>query len=618
MKRKEEKMMSPDALAADMSVSPEIRESIQHHREEIKDILDRKNRRLIVIAGPCSIHNIPAALQYADKIAALSGQVSDSMKIVMRCYFEKPRTTLGWKGLIYDPDMDGSGDIASGIRKARKLLIDIAAMGVATATELLDPSVAVYFEDLISWSSIGARTAESQMHRQMASSLDMPVGFKNSTDGNLQIAVNAICAAMAPHSYLGILHDGSCGIVRSQGNPYCHLVLRGGASGENYYPVCVKEAVRKLENTGLPSCIVVDCSHANSHSDPARQHLVFENVVQQKLSGTDSIVGVMLESNILPGKQKLEPGRMPDPRISVTDGCIGLEETEALILHAAQMLRNRVQTVPRIHRPQAAYLGPDGTFTHLAAQKIFHDDVEYLPMSGISAVFKAVESGVCDYGCVPVSNSSEGVINGTLDLLAATSLKIYAETSVSIQQCLLSAVPKEKISVIISHTQSLGQCRAYLEKNFPDIETIAVSSNARAAELSLNTPDSAVIGGAGLAEPYHLNILERSIEDDKDNSTRFLILSKTANNNFPHTKCCIWFIAKERFGALHDCLEPFKKAGVSLSMIESRPIRNGKSQYRFFVDIDEAFESPKVIAAMEELKELTLELHLLGSFPVFP
>ena len=618
MKCKEEKMMSPESLTADMNVSAEVLASVLRHRQEIRDILDHKDHRLIVIVGPCSIHNVPAALQYANRITSLAQQVSGNIKVVMRCYFEKPRTTLGWKGFLYDPAMDGSNDIASGIRQARKLLLDIVSMDVAIATELLDPSAAVYLEDLISWSSIGARTTESPMHRQMASSLDMPVGFKNSTDGNLQIAVDAICAANSPHSYIGTLHDGSCGVIRSKGNPYCHLVLRGSASGENYYPVCVADAVKKLTGRNLPANIIVDCSHGNSRRAPERQHIALESVLKQKKAGNENLVGVMLESNLLPGKQNLVMGAIPDPGISVTDGCIGWEETEKLILAANDLLQNHNLTAMRSSLPQMAYLGPAGTFTHIAAQKIFHDNVEYLPMAGIAAVFKAVESGTCDYGCVPVSNSSEGVINGTLDLLAATSLKIYAETSIAVQHCLLANVAKEKIRVIYSHAQSLGQCRAYLEANFPDIETIAVASNARAAELAMNTLDSAVIGGESLAEQYHLNILERSIEDDKENSTRFLILSKSENPMLVHSKCSIWFVAIERFGALHDCLAPFKNAGVSLSMIESRPIRNGKSQYRFFIDIDEGLESPRVHSALEELRNLTQELHVLGSFPVYP
>ncbi len=614
----EEKMTPPDSLMAKLKVPSSVLESVQRHRQEIKAILDRKDPRLIAIVGPCSIHNVPAALQYAKRIAALSEKISGSIKLVMRCYFEKPRTTLGWKGFVYDPAMNGSNDIATGITEARKLLLDISQMGVAIATELLDPAVAVYLEDLISWSSIGARTTESPMHRQLASSLDMPVGFKNSTDGNLQIAVDAICAAMAPHSYLGVLHDGSCGIVKSSGNAYCHLVLRGGAAGENYYGVCVADAVRKLTKRNLAANVVVDCSHGNSRKDPARQHLALESIVRQRIDGNDNLVGVMIESNLLPGKQPLIAGKTPDPGISVTDACIGIDETEKLLLDAARQLQTQDRATAVNCLPQLAYLGPAGTFTHTAGHKIFGDRVEYLPMAGIAAVFKAVENGDCEYGCVPVANSSEGVINGTLDLLAATDLKIYAETSIAIEQCLLAAIPKEKIRVIYSHAQSLGQCRNYLETNFPDVETIAVSSNARAAELAAATPDAAVIGGEGLAPYYHLNILARSIEDDKDNATRFLILSKSENTTQVHNKCCLWFVAKERFGALHDCLAPFKNAGVSLSMIESRPIRNGKSQYRFFIDADDAYESPRVRSALEELRELTQELHLLGSFPVYP
>ena len=616
MNQTEQPIKSPDQLASELAPNADIVEHINRNRAELRRIFDRTDKRLVVIAGPCSIHSVPAAMEYAEKLAKLSERVSDEVKIVMRCYFEKPRTTVGWKGLVYDPNLDGGSDIARGLELARKLLLDVSAYGLGTATELLDPAIANYLAELVSWAGIGARTTESQTHRQLASSLDMPVGFKNSTDGNLQIAVDAICAARAPHSYIGIMHDGRCGVIRSEGNPYCHLVLRGGISGENYYAACIDAALRKLENAGIPRTVAIDCSHGNSRRDPGRQHIVFEDVLAQKLAGNDGIVGLMLESSLLPGKQNLMPGVAPDPRISVTDACIGFEETERLILNAAERLRNGTPHSVSAAKPRVAYLGPAGTFTHEAARKVFAETAEYRPCSGIQNVFAAVETGECEYGCVPVENTTEGVVIGTLDVLAETTLKIYAETSMNIHHCLMASVPKEKIGVIYSHVQSLGQCRKYLERNFPDVETVGVGSNARAAEFAALSPNAAVIGGENIAAQYHLNVLDRSIQDTPDNRTRFLILSRAENTLMPHAKCCICFTALERFGALHDCLEPFKNAGVTLTMIESRPSGSGCWRYRFFVDIEGAANAPRVSAALAGLKPLTEELKLLGSYPV--
>ena len=616
MNQTEQPIKSPDSLAAELVADSANQENISRNRAELRRIIERSDKRLAVIAGPCSIHNIPAAMEYAEKLAKLAERVSDEVKVVMRCYFEKPRTTLGWKGLVYDPALDGGCDIARGLELARKLLLDVSALGLGTATELLDPAIANYLAELVSWAGIGARTTESQTHRQLASALDMPVGFKNSTDGNLQIAVDAICAARAPHSFIGIMHDGRSGIIRSNGNPNCHLVLRGGISGENYYPACIAAALRKLENAGIPRTVMIDCSHGNSRRDPARQHIVFEDVLAQKLAGNDGIAGMMLESCLLPGKQNLIQGVTPDPRISVTDACIGFDETERIILAAAERLRHGTVHFVSTDRPKVAYLGPAGTFTHEAARKVFSETADYRPYSGIQNVFRAVESGECEFACVPVENTTEGVVIGTLDVLAETPLKIYAETSMNIHHCLMASVPKEKIGVIYSHIQSLGQCRKYLERNFPDVETVGVGSNARAAEFAALSPNAAVIGGENIAAQYHLNILDRSIEDAQNNRTRFLVLSKGENNLMPHAKCCICFTALERFGALHDCLEPFKNAGVTLTMIESRPSGSGCWRYRFFVDIEGAAETPKVAAALSDLKPLTEELKILGSYPV--
>lgn len=616
MSRIEEVIMSPVDLVEELAITQTMRQNVLQHQQEMKAVLDGEDPRLVILAGPCSIHNIPAAMEYAERLKVLADRVADEIKLVMRCYFEKPRTTLGWKGLIYDPAMDDSCDIASGIKIARKLLLDLADAGLGTATELLDPAIANYLADLICWGGIGARTSESPMHRQLASSLDIPIGFKNSTDGNLQIAVDAICAASAGHNYIGVTSSGQCGIIHSNGNSYCHLVLRGGSSGENYYASCIAAALRKLESAKLSGNIVVDCSHGNSRRDPARQKIVFEDVLGQRLAGNTHLVGMMLESNLVEGKQKMIPGVKPDPRVSITDGCIGFEETEKLIMDAAEKLFRRESHFIPVARQQVAYPGPAGTFAHEASRKVFADNMDYLPFAGIESVFKAVESGQCEFGCVPVENSSDGVVSGTLDMLAGSSLKVYAETALDIHLSLLGNCPVDEITVIYSQAQACGQCRRYLEKHFPGVETFVVSSHARAAELAAMSPNAAVIGSEKLAPQYHLNILSRNIEDLPDNRTRYLILSRGEANPMPHDKCCICFAASERFGALHDCLAPFKKAGVTLSMIESRPAPGGKWRYRFFIDIEGAADSPKVASSLEEMRPLTDELTILGSYPV--
>ena len=616
MSKVEEVIKSPLDLVEELAITQNMRQKVSQHQNEMKAVLDGRDQRLVILAGPCSIHNIPAAMEYAERLKKLADRVSDEIKLVMRCYFEKPRTTLGWKGLIYDPYMDESCDIATGIKLARKLLLDLADMGLGTATELLDPTIANYLADLICWGGIGARTTESPMHRQMASSLDIPIGFKNSTDGNLQIAVDAICAASASHNYIGVTSSGHCGIIHSDGNPYCHLVLRGGSSGENYYATCVAAALRKLEAAKLAGNIVIDCSHGNSRRDPARQQIVFEDVLAQRLAGNNHLLGMMLESNLFAGKQKMVPGVKPDARISITDACIGFDETEKLILAAAEKLYHKESHAVAVARPQVAYPGPAGTFAHEASRKVFADKMDYLPCAGIESVFKAVENGDCEFGCVPVENSSDGVVSGTLDMLAGSSLKVYAETALDIHLSLLANCSADEITVVYSQAQAFGQCRQYLEKHLPGVETFIVSSHARAAELAAMSTNAAVIGSEKLASQYHLNILARNIEDSPDNRTRYLILSRGEANPMPHTKSCICFAASERFGALHDCLAPFKKAGVTLSMIESRPAPGGKWRYRFFIDIEGAADSPKVAASLEEMRPLTDELTILGSYPV--
>ncbi|MGH8017812.1 MAG: 3-deoxy-7-phosphoheptulonate synthase [Opitutaceae bacterium] len=301
-------------------------------RGDIHDIIFGDDRRFLLIAGPCSIHDVEAGREYARRLSTLAREVSDRMMLVMRVYFEKPRTTVGWKGLIMDPHLDGSSDIPAGLRIARGLLRDIVDLGLPTATELLDPITPQYIADLICWSAIGARTTESQTHRQMASGLSMPIGFKNGTDGTLQSAINAIRAASQPQTFLGVNLEGRASAVTTRGNPGCHVVLRGGRNGPNYGAEQVAEAESVLRAAKLPPAVLVDCSHDNSDKKPERQPVVLRSVVEQIVSGRNSPIGAMIESNLEHGAQPF-----PAPRdqlrygVSITDGCIGWSETEGAI-----------------------------------------------------------------------------------------------------------------------------------------------------------------------------------------------------------------------------------------------------------------------------------------------
>jgi 3-deoxy-7-phosphoheptulonate synthase len=304
-------------------------------RTALHAILGGADDRLIVVIGPCSIHDPAAAVEYARRLRAERDRLGAELEIVMRVYFEKPRTTVGWKGLINDPHLDGSFDVATGLRLARGLLVEIAGLGLPTATEFLEPITPQYIADTIVLGAIGARTTESQTHRQMASGLSMPVGFKNATDGSLQAAIDAMQAARMPHSFLGIDNEGGTCVVSSTGNPWGVLMLRGGRSGSNYSPEVLHEARRLLEGAGLPACVIVDCSHANSGKDHRRQSIVWRDVLEQRIAGDRSIVGMMLESNINPGSQPVAADRAALAYgVSITDGCIGWEETEALLLEA--------------------------------------------------------------------------------------------------------------------------------------------------------------------------------------------------------------------------------------------------------------------------------------------
>ncbi len=332
-------LIAPEDLQRRLPVSAAIAQTIADGRREIQRILTGEDSRLLVIVGPCSIHDEKAALEYAAKLKAVADQVRGSMLIVMRVYFEKPRTSLGWKGFINDPNLDGSFDISSGLFRARKLLLQLAEMGVLAATEFLDPITPQYTADLVSWAAIGARTTESQIHREMASGLSMPVGFKNGTDGNSQIAIDAMKTARAPHAFLGIDRTGRTCIVRTDGNAYGHLILRGGSGGPNYTEASVRDVQGKLAAINLPPRIMVDCSHANSEKDHARQTIAFRDVVEQRRAGNDHIVGIMVESHLNPGRQDLGD----DPAglmygVSITDACIGWDETDALLTEAAERL----------------------------------------------------------------------------------------------------------------------------------------------------------------------------------------------------------------------------------------------------------------------------------------
>jgi 3-deoxy-7-phosphoheptulonate synthase len=319
-------------------------EFITRARQEIHNIIFGDDRRLLLIVGPCSIHDIEAGREYGRRLAALAHDVADRLLIVMRVYFEKPRTTVGWKGLIMDPHLDGSHDIAEGLQMARRFLRDTLDRGLPTATEFLDPITPQYIADLICWSAIGARTTESQTHRQMASGLSMPLGFKNSTTGNLQPALNAIRAASQPQTFLGINLDGSASAIVTRGNPNCHVVMRGGSNGPNFGPSHIREAERLLDAAGLPRAILVDCSHDNSGKQPERQPEVLRAVLAQVSGGNTSIIGTMLESNLHAGSQPF-----PQPRanlaygVSITDACIDWGETEQAIgeAHAALAARFR-------------------------------------------------------------------------------------------------------------------------------------------------------------------------------------------------------------------------------------------------------------------------------------
>jgi len=329
---------TPVELCSEIAKSEAAKKFVAESREAINKIIFGDDRRLLVVVGPCSIHDVEAGREYAKRLIELADKVKDRMLLVLRVYFEKPRTTVGWKGLIMDPKLDGSSDIPQGLRIARSFLREVIDLRLPTATELLDPITPQYIADLICWSAIGARTTESQTHRQMASGLSMPLGFKNGTDGGLTVAINAIKAASQTQTFLGIDNEGRANALTTGGNPNCHIVLRGGSKGPNYGADDVAAAVEQLEAAGLTPAVMTDCSHDNSGKDPAKQPAVFGEIVRQSLTNP-SVIGAMIESNLKAGNQSFpQPVEDLEYGVSITDGCIDWETTETMLLEAYEQL----------------------------------------------------------------------------------------------------------------------------------------------------------------------------------------------------------------------------------------------------------------------------------------
>ena len=340
-----EALITPEKLKAEMPLTGPALESVTDARRTIFSILDRKDPRMFVVVGPCSIHDTEAALDYAKRLKILADKVADTLFIVMRVYFEKPRTSIGWKGLINDPDLDDSFKIEKGLRIGRRLLLDIVELGLPTSTEALDPISPQYIQDLISWSAIGARTTESQTHREMSSGLSSAVGFKNGTDGGLTVAVNAMQSVSSPHRFLGINPRGQVSVVTTKGNPYAHVVLRGGSNGPNYDSVHVSKCEKALAKGGVGGNIMIDCSHANSSKNPELQPQVLSDITHQILRGNNSIIGVMLESFINSGNQPI-PENLENLKygVSVTDACMDWSTTERSILEMSEKLSKTLMT----------------------------------------------------------------------------------------------------------------------------------------------------------------------------------------------------------------------------------------------------------------------------------
>jgi len=333
-------LLTPASLKSEIPVTEPSIETVYSGRQAIEAMLKGEDSRILVIVGPCSLHDEKLALEYAEKLSKLQSEVNDQLFVVMRTYFEKPRTTVGWKGMLNDPHLNGTYDVELGLRTARRILQALTHMGLPTATEVLDPIVPQYLADLICWAAIGARTTESQTHREMASGLSMPIGFKNSTDGNFQIACDAIQSSCSPHHFLGIDQGGHTSVISTKGNSNSHLILRGGNNGPNYDPVSVAQAQEKLRSAGLSDIVMIDCSHANSAKNHELQGEVLRSCIRQRLDGNRGVMGVMLESNLQAGNQKLtgDPSAL-EYGVSITDACVDWETTETLLRDAAAQLR---------------------------------------------------------------------------------------------------------------------------------------------------------------------------------------------------------------------------------------------------------------------------------------
>ncbi len=333
-------LMEPSTLKRELAINPEAHDTVLSGRSAVDKILRKEDKRLLVIVGPCSIHDEKAAYDYAGRLQKLRDQVSETLFVIMRVYFEKPRTSVGWKGLINDPGMDSTCDIMEGLSKARRILLRINEIGVPAATEFLETITPQYVADLVTWACIGARTTESQTHREMASGLSMAVGFKNGTDGNMSPAINGIVAAKTGQSFLGLDQDGRTCVVQTTGNPLAHIVLRGGAR-PNYDPISIEQARLKLIEKNLPETIMVDCSHGNSMKKFQGQAIVMRSVIDQYIAGNDALIGLMMESNLFEGNQKFSGDlKALDYGVSITDECISWDTTEQLLLSAAEKLAN--------------------------------------------------------------------------------------------------------------------------------------------------------------------------------------------------------------------------------------------------------------------------------------
>jgi 3-deoxy-7-phosphoheptulonate synthase len=332
----------PEKLLSDLPLGPERARAVVKGREEVVNVLHGKDPRLLVVVGPCSVHDPVAALEYGRRLAATAKELNDKLLVVMRVYFEKPRTTTGWKGLINDPHLDGSGDVNAGLHIARKLLLEVLDLGLPVGCEFLDPITPQYISDTVAWGAIGARTSESQTHRQLGSGLSMPIGFKNRTDGNVQVAVDAVRAAAAPHVFAGIDDAGAPAILHTTGNPDCHVILRGGHGMPNYHVPEVEDALVTLGVAGLPERLVIDASHDNSGKDPEKQFFAVGEIADQVADGNKAIVGVMLESFLVEGRQDLKPGAKLTYGQSITDACIDWEDTVTALERLASAVEARV------------------------------------------------------------------------------------------------------------------------------------------------------------------------------------------------------------------------------------------------------------------------------------